>query len=119
MDENATVLREIRPFPLIVAAAVALAVAILADNLVLLNHGRIVFFSTFMILIASYSAQDGMKRTPMLVFLALYVLAHAGLVLVPIEDGDYYGAILIPLVILDYIGMAYSLQFVWQRTGPQ
>jgi hypothetical protein len=98
--------------PGIVIALISLVSAMLANQFLLPDRGRIVFFSTLMSLIAVYTAKPMLKHIGAKVFILSYVLLHLALVVLPFtHDTDYGSPVLLPFVIADYVLMVFGLRW--------
>lgn len=115
MDKSFPI-RVLKPLPIICLTLLSLAIAFGANEVLLPQHGRIVFFSSIMSLFAIYSSLELIKRRAILLFVIAYVLVHVSMCFIgALSDQSYYGAALIPLAILDYILFVYGASFLYKN----
>jgi hypothetical protein len=99
--------------PALLMAAISLAVAFVWADFVQADHARIVLFSSLMILFAAYSVWPVKSYRSVATLLGAYAAVHVGLCFVPaIGDDSYYGAILIPVALIDYAAFVFAVYFL-------
>lgn len=114
MNEQDFPIRILRPLPLAFFAAVAVATGLGITSFIYPGHGRIFFFSTLMSSIAVYSSLDLVRDKIVLGFLVTYIIAHLALCFLSgLRDDAYYGILLLPLAIADYLGFVYGAYFIY------
>jgi hypothetical protein len=115
-DINALALR-----PAIVIASISLVIAIVTNETLLPDRGRIVAFSTLMSLVAVYTTKPMLKHIGAKLFVLGYVLLHVALIALPFtHDSDYAGPLLLPFVIGDYVLMVFALRAsTWAMTSSE
>ena len=106
----------IRGIPALFIGLVALVLAFAADLSIFPDHGRIVFFSAAMSGFAVYSTLDIIRKSSIILLVSTYVLIHIFISLLAPADGSYYGAVLIPAAIFDYIAFTYAAYFIYKAT---
>jgi len=110
-------IRILTALPLLCLTLISLAVAFGINAYVYPGHGRITFFSAVMSSFAIYSAFDMLRKPHTLLFVLIYVAVHVAVCFIDrLSDDSYYGVVLIPLAIVDYIGFVYGLYFIWKST---
>jgi hypothetical protein len=109
----------LRMRPGLLMAAISLAVAFAWAHFVQVDHGRIVLFSSLLILFAVYSAWPVKSHPSVATFVAAYAAVHVILCFVPaLRDNSYYGVVLIPLALIDYAAFIYAVYFLLGRVPP-
>jgi hypothetical protein len=112
MDEDKFDINALAVTPGIVIALISLVAAILANESLLPDRGRIVFFSTLMSLMAVYTAKPMLKHMGAQVFILSYVLLHLAAVALPFtHDTDYAGPVLLSFVFADYVLLVLGLRW--------
>jgi hypothetical protein len=115
MDDTVPI-RIIRGIPALFIVLVSLALAFAADLSIFPGHGRIVFFSTAMSGFAVYSTIDIIRKPSILLLVSTYILTHIFISFLAPADDSYYGAVLIPAAIFDYIAFTYAAYFIYKAT---
>jgi hypothetical protein len=115
MDDTVPI-RIIRGIPALFIALVALVLAFATDVSIFPGHGRIVFFSTTMSGFAVYSTLDIIRKPVILLLVSTYILIHIFISALAPADDSYYGVILIPAAIFDYIAFTYAAYFIYKTT---
>lgn len=111
MDEKSPI-RVIKALPALGIAVAGFATALALDVTIFPGHLRIVFVSLMMCGIAIYSCIDVMHKPHIRILVTMYVLLHVFVIGILPPDDAYYGAVLIPFAIFDYISFVYVAYFV-------
>ena len=115
MDDSFPV-RILKPLPGLCATLAAIAVGIVFNELIYPDHGRIAVFSSLMSILVVYSCTNMLGVTSVSIFVIVYIALHWSLCLIgAFSDDAYYGAVLIPAAILDYIAMIYIVSFLYRQ----
>ena len=113
MDDTFPI-RAFKGVPVLVIFVIDLIVAFVIGTTIYPDHLRIVIFSIMMSSIFIYSSLDLFRKPLVVIFLLFYIAVHVAICLFAPVDDSYYGAVLIPIALLDYLVFAYSTYFVWK-----
>lgn len=108
-------IRTLKPLPVLISVVAALFFAILVNRFLLPHHGRIVLYAAIMSMFCVYSAADMLAKRPVVFFVLSYICVHVIICFLPgISDQSYYGAVLIPISLVDYVASVYALSYVYK-----